>query len=89
MKKQPLEVKQEDIDTMLEILNVERNEDTIAMVTKMLIKSDKETKGYKMDHMETTREYELEQLADEYGVNIFDEKIKELKDNIIKPAYTL
>ena len=79
---------QEDVNRLLEIFNIEWTPDDIETVNDLLTKQFKQNKWSKIAELHTLYKDAVQELQDSYNVDYFSGKHKELKDNIIAPAYS-
>lgn len=75
----------EDINGLLDIFNVENNEDNVSVCKDLLDKQIKKQIDKAIEIANDEFDKEQEELSEMFGANIFDAKLKELKDNIIPP----
>lgn len=78
----------QDIMTMISIFNVPGSEEDIAIIKKLLLKDFESRIEARIETLEENYNEELMELNAIFWINYFEDKLKELEDNIIAPAYS-
>lgn len=78
----------EEIEALLNIFNVEQTPDNTQACNDLLVKGYKWRRASMLETIDDTFEMEVKELQSFFGWDPFEDKLKELKNNIIAPTYS-